>query len=228
MPLDGARDLERIAQRLRLVLLHAHVVARIAADVVVEVVRVGVARRRDDVAVLEEREPIVDHAVDRSPLRVLVAVEHLDGVEVVAEAGPRRLVAARVEPAEVEVADLAVDARMVHVDDGVGRARAHVAEEVLGPAAVHEHRALADALEVVRQRPGAEVAPAVRRQLVADGAGEVAPDADLLDHRRVVADDVVVGRGDELDAVGDELVDAVVHRHVRVGRVRRRARGSRR
>ena len=123
----------------------------------------------------KEREPIVDHAIDRAALGVLIAVEHLDRVEVEREAGARRLIVARVEAADVEVADLGVDARMVHVDDRFGRARAHVGEEVLRPLAVHEHRALTDALEIVRQRPGAEVSPAVRRQLVADDAGDVAP-----------------------------------------------------
>ena len=164
-------------------------------------------------------------SITRSTLRrigVLVAVQHLDRVEVEREAGARRAIAARVEAADVEVADLGVDARVVHVDDRVRRVRAHVAEEIVRRAAPCTSTAPCPARSRSRgQRERAEVAPAAGRHLVADRARDVAPDARARDERRVVGDDVVVGRHDQLDAVGDELVDAVVHRHARVGRARR-------
>src|SRR5262249_45227799 len=142
-------------------------------------------------------------------------VEDLDRVEVPGEAGAGRLIAARVEAGEVEVADLVVDAGGVDVDEGVGVARAQVVEDVVRGARVDVDGAVASALQDLGHGEGAEMAPA-GGDLIAGGAGEVAAGADLGDDRRVVADHVVIRGDDHVHAVGEELVDAIDHGHAGV------------
>src|SRR5262249_47029550 len=163
-----------------------------------EVVSVGVAGGGDDVAVIEQGEPIVDDAVHGTPLCVLVTVEHLDGVEVKRESGSLGMVIARVEAAEVEVADLVVEARVVDINDRFGRAFTNVLKEVTGGAPVNVHRAMPGVIEVARQRKRSEMTPVGGGQLVAGETGEVATDAQLCDDGTIVRDHVVVGGDDEL------------------------------
>jgi hypothetical protein len=162
-------------------------------------------------------EPVVDHPIHAPAHRVLVSVHHLDRIEVPREPGPPRAIPARVELTDVEVADLAVDARVVDVDDGVRRVLAHVLEEVVGAPAMHQHRALSRLLEIRRQRERPEVPPARRGQLVPHRARDVATGVEGADEGLVVRHHVVVGRHDHLHPVGHELVDPILHRHVRIG-----------
>ena len=71
-------------------------------------------------------------------------------------------------------------------------------------------------LHLVRQRERAEVAPLAGRDLVSSRRREIFLGMHLGDHRRVVRDHVVIGRDDQIDAIGDELVDPIAHRHARV------------
>src|SRR5262249_6881266 len=127
-----------------------------------------------------------------------------------------------IEAADVEVADRpALEARMVDVDEGGRGEAAYVGEDAGGRPLGDGDGAAADLRLVGGQREGAGVAPVLGGDLVALGAADAIGDAELGDDGRVVGDDVVIGGDDEVDAVADELVDAVAERDARVERRRR-------
>ena len=126
----------------------------------------------------------------------------------------------RVEFADDEVADGRIDARVVHVDDRARRMGVYVVEDVLGGAAMGQHRALAGPCQVLRQRERAEMPPGGGGDLVAyDGADELAH-AQRLDAGSIVSDHVVVSGGQQVDAVSDEFDHPVGQGHdgIRRGR----------
>src|SRR5438132_842984 len=100
-------------------------------------------------AVVEESEPIVDHAVDAAALCVLVAIEHFHGVEIEGETRALGMVRIGTEPAQVEIADLRIETRMVDIDDGVGGPASHLPKKTLGIVAVEEDGAVARLLQIL-------------------------------------------------------------------------------